>query len=450
MTRVALHVGACCPGRFGDLSASLQELISTAEKGDSDETGRQMVAQANKLKGLPLKVAQQMGNREEIVWDDVIRGHFRKLQADCDKRPEKNVEAQMHQMVILPDFNEITQEALSKMRLDAVVKAGTVGEVSKIVNSSGDFFALKTINPQSKELYKADFAMFEGPFVFLVTKLIEASSLAVDGDFMNRLIAMVHNLNNSIANEEFKRNVMNEFDLKIEANNLNAARQYYERELGDFKFRTPRVVAVAQDGSALVMEWIDGLTLSDAVQHPAQRVALSAEVLCPALLQRFFVDIFVRNRLHGDLHPGNIIPNQTSLWVFDLGSEIVFDNRQLSVIYRLLRHIHCVEDRDNDLCKEAFEQLGVSTTAEHKGPRQYFFLSKSFDLIEGMVGLNFDENFNGTSCLSIPPWVYLMQKAFASFVVTLQKIRSLPDGARVDMGSMIADIFDNIPEPDGV
>merc|ERR550514_89077 len=274
---------------------------------------------------------------------------------------------------------------MSEMRLDVVVKAGTIGEVSRVVNSKGKRLALKTINPSSKELYERDFDMFAGYFVQLATSLVKASSLALDVDIMNRLVAMINNLYNSIVNEEFQKNVMGEFDLRIEAKNLEAALQDYNREAleamlqdetGYVTFCAPKVDEVAADGSGLVMEWIEGVNLSDAVHK--QQVGTSAEVLCKAVVRRYLVDMFKRNRLHGDLHPGNMIVQQTtagtSIWVFDFGAELVFHNVHLPVMYRLLKHIHCGGDRDSieafEFYKEAFENLGVSTTAAYKGPKQ--------------------------------------------------------------------------------
>lgn len=391
--------------------------------------GKAMLEEANNLKGLMQKTAQLMGDRPDLVGNQEICSQLRILQSECPTRPKQQI---LDQISIINRFLETIpssdETVPKKLKHIETVKAGTIGEVSKVLDpATGAMYALKTINPESKRLFEADFDMFNSIFLNVIKRVFDnlPDSLA------KQTKAVLDNLYNSVANPAFKKHIMDEFDLRKEKGNLEeAARAAHQAMSGDadpekpeVKVMVPKPVWASEDGASLLVHWVDGKNITDYASGLSE--APSPEVqraLLSALVTYYFKDLCARKRLHMDLHPGNIIIQSVDcglhLWVIDIGDELRPSSEEVASMRKLLNDIHS-DKPCSDWC--GWKELGVESKKE--GNKQYEYFSKCFDLISGMEGLNFEENAEHIKYVVMPDQVVLWQKATNAFVMTLQTLR---------------------------
>lgn len=417
----------------------MERVVNSLRTGD--DVGRIIVEEANRLKGLVRKIAQLMGDRSDLVESETIRMHLRSLQSDCDRRMEEDIKQ---------DMNKLPGYLLEFVKIE---KAGTIGEVSKVRDPTGREYAMKTINPQSKRLYEQDLNLFNSKLLRLVKAIVVRAPLPTD--MLKQVKAGMENLFNSLLNTEFQQNIMGEFSLAREKCNLNAGEAAASRLVdSSVRLRVPSAMAVSEDGTVLLMEWIPGLNISDYVNSrthlPVESVphppcARVQQDLFRALVGYYFRDLLVRKRLHRDLHPGNLIIQDSSapvqVYILDIGSEIVPRDDHIPVMKDLLRHIHCDPSRDCADYRRMWEELGV-TSSQPGDAEQFKYISNSFDIIQGTAGLNLKENTVKTKFLTLPAWVLLWQTATSAFVMTLQTLKRLPGSETVDVGEAVRDAVD--------
>jgi ubiquinone biosynthesis protein len=102
--------------------------------------------------------------------------------------------------------------------------------------------------------------------------------------------------------DEFAALLRAETDFTIEAGNLDAVGRAFA--LND-AVAIPRVLTEISDESILVMDWIEGIPLSD--RERLEEVGVNRAGLARAILQAYGVMIFQSDRFHADPHPGNLI-----------------------------------------------------------------------------------------------------------------------------------------------
>ncbi len=93
-----------------------------------------------------------------------------------------------------------------------------------------------------------------------------------------------------------------ETDFTAEADNLVGVHRLFEKSDA---VTTPQVITEMSDDSLLVMDWIEGIPLSNRAGLEA--VGADRVGLARAILQAYAVMIFQADRFHADPHPGNLI-----------------------------------------------------------------------------------------------------------------------------------------------
>jgi len=432
------------PKRVSEIIRSVRRILKT-DANDPDAIGKTIVQEANQLKGLPRKCAQLMGDRVDLVENEDIRKHLRSLQADCEKRPQAVVQQQIKTLA-------------PHLQISEIVKAGTIGEVSKVLDphEPNKCFAVKTVNPDSQELFEKDFSMLDSYILQAIKVLLDRAPLP--GDTLKQVKAILDNLFNSLLNPGFRRNLLGEFDLAQEKNNLDEAHERLSQELlphGQLKLMVPRTLSVSDDGKILMMEWIFGKNITDyvaaeAMQNPPNEEHSSfLASLLRALVSYYFRGLLVHRKLHRDLHPGNIIIHDSLdvAYVVDMGSELEPEAGHLPAIASLLHHVHCEDEQDDAKHKKLWLELGVTSCKD--GDEQFRYISKSFDLIAGTTGLNLKENTENTKLLSLPPWVLLWQSASSAMVMTLQMLQKLPCSSQVNVREIVREVLSDIINTQG-
>jgi ubiquinone biosynthesis protein len=93
-----------------------------------------------------------------------------------------------------------------------------------------------------------------------------------------------------------------ETDFTAEAGNLEAVHRTFAESDA---VTIPRVITDMSDDSLLVMDWIEGIPLSD--RERLEAVGADRARLARSILQAYAVMIFQSDRFHADPHPGNLI-----------------------------------------------------------------------------------------------------------------------------------------------
>ncbi|MGN8026196.1 ABC1 kinase family protein [Microbacterium sp. 22242] len=136
--------------------------------------------------------------------------------------------------------------------------------------------------------------------------------------------------------ESIAASLLDELDYRVEASNLTALTAAQSTHPEDEHLRLPRLFEDVSSRRILVMEFLDGATLSDptaaARLDSETRSALAQQLLAAVLGQIMDDGVF-----HSDLHPGNVmITPQNRLALLDFGSVGRLDSQVRRQITNLL------------------------------------------------------------------------------------------------------------------
>jgi ubiquinone biosynthesis protein len=153
--------------------------------------------------------------------------------------------------------------------------------------------------------------------------------------------------------DEFAALLRSETDFIAEAGNLEAVRRTFA--VSD-AVTIPRVMSDMSGESVLIMDWIEGIPLSN--RERLEEVGANRAVLARAILQAYGVMIFQSDRFHADPHPGNLIAMEGErLGLIDFGEVGSVKPAERSA---LLRMMTAVLGRDSEALASAV--LSVSRT----------------------------------------------------------------------------------------
>jgi len=356
---------------------------------------------------------------------------LRSLLADCEKRALTDIEQQVSK--------------LGSFEVREIVKAGTIGEVSRVRDTKTSIeYAVKTVNPDSKMLFEEDFRMIDDYASILTNLKSIVDKAPLPGNAVKQISAILDNLFNSLLNDEFRRNVMGEFDLMQEKRNLDDAKARIENVTPGIRTQVPSTISVSEDGTVLLLEWIPGMNIADYVRSSDVQPSLSLQnSIYKAVITYYFRGLLVHKKVHRDLHPGNIMIQEALLWFIDIGSELELKTDHIPTIAELVKHINYEDDKNPQLLKQWWQLLGVSS--EQDGEEQYRGLSNSFDLIRAVEGKNnLQENTESTKFLKLPAWVLLWQSATHALVITLKTLQELPGSTEVNVKAIVREVLSEI------
>jgi ubiquinone biosynthesis protein len=153
--------------------------------------------------------------------------------------------------------------------------------------------------------------------------------------------------------DEFAALLRAETDFVTEASNIEAVRRTFA---ATDAVTIPRVLTDMSGDSVLVMDWIEGVPLTD--REGLEEVGADRAVLARAILQAYGVMIFQSDRFHADPHPGNLIAMKGNrLGLIDFGEVGSVEPAERSA---LLGMVTAVLGRDGEALAAAV--LSVSRT----------------------------------------------------------------------------------------
>eukprot|EP00931_Biecheleriopsis_adriatica_P004430 TRINITY_DN1060_c0_g1_i1.p1 TRINITY_DN1060_c0_g1~~TRINITY_DN1060_c0_g1_i1.p1 ORF type:complete len:498 (-),score=118.96 TRINITY_DN1060_c0_g1_i1:447-1940(-) len=443
--------------RSGQILEATKQCVQAAIQGGSDQLGQELVNKANQLKGFLRKFMQQMGSRTDWIRDEgclVVQRHLKSLLENCAPAME----------AIEPLFHRLHTPNLTFVE---VRKAGSIGAVSLVKDCRGKEFAFKTVDQQSIEAYEADFELLRSGM--LVPRIRDMVSTMTRGLPVNRLGSLgmgfvvdlanfINNMLPAYGSEDFINPIRQEANLRAEAQNLRDWKQILQvwdtRLSGGFsglvRLGVPDVVEELEDGTGMLTHWVQGVSLKEFVQDGAVPLAQDMRLFFRILLRIYLYSLVVFGRLHGDLHPGNLMVVSTDgRWMFyliDFGYELHVAEKERASLRRLIYLIHCRPQEAKDEVRNLFREFGVHSEGP-PGPdddQKLEFLMKSFDVVEGSNGVDLSENFQKTSSFSLSPWVLSWQKATNAFVLSLQELKThSPED--LNLREMIMEIFQELP-----
>ena len=180
--------------------------------------------------------------------------------------------------------------------------------------------------------------------------------------------------------DDFATLLRAETDFHAEASNIESVRRTFE---GRHAVTIPRVLTDLSGESVLVMEWIDGIPLSN--RERLEEVGADRAGLARAILQAYGVMIFQSDRYHADPHPGNLIAmSGNRLGLIDFGEVGSVEPAERSA---LLQMVTAVLGHDGDSLASAV--LSVSRIT--RPVDQADFAAQLAPLLESVAGADLND-----------------------------------------------------------
>jgi ubiquinone biosynthesis protein len=271
-----------------------------------------------------VKFGQLLATRSDLIPEDFIE-EFKKLHDRVEPEDFEVIQGIIqdhYKRKINEIFESFDEKPLGSASI-AQVHAATVKDGTRVV--------VKVQRPGIQQLIRDDLAV-----LFTMAGLLE------------RYVPEARALNPVAMVEEFFKTLQLETDFAVEANNIRRFQRNFEN---DKTIRVPRVFGPLSGKKVLVMEYFDGIPLSQP--GALEAMGSDSQEIVKAGLMAFFRSVFQYGFFHGDLHAGNlIILPDSKLGLIDFG-----------VVGRLSRRTQdAVAGMFLSLANEDYEQLAYEYT----------------------------------------------------------------------------------------
>lgn len=252
---------------------------------DSDTLIRVLIAfreTAMKSGVLMIKLGQFLSSRVDLLPERAI-AVLSSLQDEVPPIPFAQVVE-----VIESELGRPIEEVFSILERKCTA-AASLGQVHKAtLASSGQTVAVKIQRPQSEQMVRMDLRTLKF-VIWLITRFVN----------MNNFIDLMG------VYKEFERTVCEELDYVREAANAKRFKAIFK---DDPTIYIPHVYEEYVSQRMLVMEWIDGIKVSDHAALDA--VGINTLEVAKRMVHAYFYQFFEVGFFHADPHPGNIFVKQ--------------------------------------------------------------------------------------------------------------------------------------------
>ncbi len=261
--------------------------------GPKAERGVRLREGFDRLGGLWVKVGQLLSYRYDILPADVCAA-LRSLQGTRQGKPGYAA------VVLAREFGDGWIEHITELSHEPVAAAG-IGQIHRGTLADGTAVAVKVVLDGGRELYAADLT------------LARRLGFAVDIFFRHiRAIDMAKELR-AVATEEL--------DLRYECQH----QRRLGRKLRKRGIRVPKVYRHLSTANVLVMDWVEGVTMTDVLAKDEPIAWMKLEgfnptKLCRRWLRTTYRAVLEWNHFHGDPHPGNWMLHNRKSYAIDFGT----------------------------------------------------------------------------------------------------------------------------------
>jgi predicted unusual protein kinase regulating ubiquinone biosynthesis (AarF/ABC1/UbiB family) len=227
---------------------------------------------------LMIKLGQFLSSRVDLLPEQAI-AVLSSLQDEVPPAPFAHVVA-----VIESELGRPIEEVFSILERKCTA-AASLGQVHKaILASTGETVAVKIQRPHCEQLVRLDLRTLKC-VIWLVTRFVNTH----------------HFIDLMAVYDEFQRTVYEELDYGREAAN---AKRFQEMFKDDPMIYIPRVYEDYVSQRMLVLEWIDGIKVSDYAALAA--AGIDTLEVAERAVRAYFYQFFEVGFFHADPHPGNL------------------------------------------------------------------------------------------------------------------------------------------------
>jgi len=315
--KIGLSKGASIVKR-SFLSSSKKE----QEQKESNEKIAQIIIEAlGELKGVSVKIAQQIGLNLTFLPDEVIA----KLERSFNQIPPLN--KAVVRKVLKSEFDCYPNELFNSFDMH-VFAAASLGQVH-CARIEGEAVAVKIQYPGIEQSIQNDIAVLK----FILQK-------AAKSKHIDHLV------------DEIANRLMEEIDYEHEAANL----LLFKKHLNIPSIIIPKLYAEQSTKKVITTQKLEGLILNDFLAlSPSQE---ERNHYANLLFQSFFKSLYELKRVHADPNPGNyIFMENGKLGMIDFGCIKCVDEAFLKLYSKL--HLAIISREDEGVIVDLYTQLGM-------------------------------------------------------------------------------------------
>ncbi|MGK9147839.1 hypothetical protein KXS11_09470 [Plantibacter flavus] len=232
--------------------------------------------------GAFVKLGQLLSTRSDLLpveWVDALS----KLQRDVEPAPWGEVRTMLEDRFGGPLADVFT------VFHETPVAAASIGQVHRAILPGGRAVAVKVLRPGIVEEVHRD--------VDIALRFMR---------FVDRTSPRARMMGSRAVAEQYAADLLRQLDFRLEARNLLALRAMQERSARAGELHLPELVDHLSSDSILVMEYLDGETITAINARPGPAPA-ELEPAMRTVLRAFIRQIVFDGVYHSDLHPGNIM-----------------------------------------------------------------------------------------------------------------------------------------------
>lgn len=287
-----------------------------------------------------IKTGQTLATRADVLPVEYIQ-ELSKLQDEVPPFPAAEARA------ILEDELHAKIEDIFKSFEDVPIAAASLGQVHRAVLRTGQIVAVKIQRPNISSQIDSDIGVLRR----IARRLERYPNLIRGADWQGTL-------------DEFHRTIHEEMDYELEARNAEIFRENFARWKEVY---VPRIYQIFSTRRVIVMEFIDGLKVTDTFQltaigqNPHEVVKLLARTYLKQLLEDGF--------FHADPHPGNLrVMEDGRLAFFDFGMvgrlSMELQSNLINAFFHIVeRDVHGLVD---DMVRLGFIELSLEEEVRFK------------------------------------------------------------------------------------
>lgn len=225
-----------------------------------------------------IKVGQIASTRPDLFPDEIIQ-ELEKLQTHVPPFPFQEAKE-----IIESELGRPIEDIFQKIDPEPLA-AASIGQVHVGVLKTGEQVAIKVQRPNIQEKIETDFEILK--------EMATLAELRIEWAVRYRARDVV---------KEFANMIRDELDYIIEARNANRIAKQLE---DDDSVLIPAVFTDFTSSKVLVMEYIDGVKLSDVTEKKV--VGFDQKEIADHLARITFHQVLIDGFFHADPHPGNIL-----------------------------------------------------------------------------------------------------------------------------------------------